>query len=374
MLIRFLAVLLLCLFGLAGPTHAQQPAPATPASIEPDLRVGIRVIPPFVMRDGQGYTGFSIELIEGIARQLNRRITYVEADTVANLLGTVSSGQADLAIAAISITADRETRFDFSQPMFDAGLQIMTPSGESGAPGGAFMGFIGLITAPAFRELFAVLFGLLLVATPIMWFLERRHGETEVARANSTIGQIFNTLWWSASTLTGQGDGRPRTVAGRTFAILFMFTGVIFISYFTATVTSSMTVSRLEQGINGPDDLAGKRVATVRGSTGEAFLRQSRIAHTSVDTVAALLTLAESRDIDAVVFDAPVLQYHAARDGRGKVRIAGPVFRPESYGILFQTGAPLRKSVNTALLALRENGEYRSLQRRYFSVERAENN
>ena len=44
------------------------------------------------------------------------------------MLGAVRDGSADLAIANISITAMRETQMDFSQPIFEAGLQIMVPS------------------------------------------------------------------------------------------------------------------------------------------------------------------------------------------------------------------------------------------------------
>jgi polar amino acid transport system substrate-binding protein len=74
----------------------------------------------------------------------------------------------------------------------------------------------------------------------------------------------------------------------------------------------------------------------------------------------------EQGDADAVVYDAPVLQYHASHDGKGKVQVISPVFRKESYGILFPDQSPLRKRVNEALLRLRENGTYDRLLTKWF--------
>ena len=61
-------------------------------------------------------------------RQTDERAVriYRQADGK-ELLDAVKSKDAALGIAAISITADREVELDFSQPMFDAGLQILTP-------------------------------------------------------------------------------------------------------------------------------------------------------------------------------------------------------------------------------------------------------
>ena len=60
---------------------------------------------------------------------------------------------------------------------------------------------------------------------------------------------------------------------------------------------------------------------------------------------------------DAVVFDAPTLQYYATHAGEGKVVTVGEVFRPENYGIVFPLGSTLRKDVDRALLTLNEQGK-----------------
>ena len=77
----------------------------------------------------------------------------------------------------------------------------------------------------------------------------------------------------------------------------------------------------------------------------------------------------EQGQANAVVYDAPVLQYYASHEGKGKVRVVGTVFRRESYGILFPDGSPYREPVNQTLLRLRENGTYERLQTKYFGGE-----
>ena len=92
------------------------------------LKVAVRTVPPFVFKEAGSFTGFSTELWYALGRDLNIKTEFVEKANVPDLLDEVQSGRADLAIAAISITSEREKAFDFSQPMFDSGLQIMVPS------------------------------------------------------------------------------------------------------------------------------------------------------------------------------------------------------------------------------------------------------
>ena len=102
------------------------------------------------------------------------------------------------------------------------------------------------------------------------------------------------------------------------------------------------------------------------GSTSAAFLKSKSIAHVEFTGVDDAIAVLNSRKADAVVFDAPVLLYHASHEGKGKVMVVGQVFRREAYGLLFPPGSPLRKPVNEALLKLRETGVYDGLYRKWF--------
>ena len=74
----------------------------------------------------------------------------------------------------------------------------------------------------------------------------------------------------------------------------------------------------------------------------------------------------QANQIDAIVYDAPVLLYYAAHEGKGNAQTVGTIFRKENYGVAFPDKSPLRKRVNEVLLKLKENGTYDQLYGKWF--------
>src|SRR5262249_50551049 len=117
---------------------------------------------------------------------------------------------------------------------------------------------------------------------------------------------------------------------------------------------------------NGPEDLPGKKVASVRGSTSVEYLKQHRIDVAEFSNVEEALEALRHEEIDAIVYDAPILLFYASHDGSGKVQPAGSIFRRESYGIVFPTGSGYRNQANEVLLNIKEDGTYDRLYRKWF--------
>jgi polar amino acid transport system substrate-binding protein len=355
-MLKNIAALLLLL--LASAIASAQPKEQT-------LRVATRLVKPFVFQDGDQLTGFSIELWQEISKQLNVKSEYIIKSSVKELLDATRSQEADLAIAAISITADREINWDFSQPMFDSGLQIVTPAeGTQGSIVGTI--FAGVFSSAVLPILGMVLL-VILVPAHLVWFFERRNESGLIAR-HSYFPGIFEACWWAASTLATQADQMPRTALARIVAVVWMFTSVVFIAYFTASVTSSLTLQQLRGDINGPEDLPGKRVASVKGSTSVEYLQTRNVDVMEFAKVEDAFQALRQRQADAVVYDAPVLLYYASHEGKGKVQTVGSIFRKENYGILFPSNSRYRKRVNEALLKIRESGTYDQLYKKWFSA------
>jgi polar amino acid transport system substrate-binding protein len=86
-----------------------------------------------------------------------------------------------------------------------------------------------------------------------------------------------------------------------------------------------------------------------------------------VERIDEAYKLLNDRDVDAVVFDSPVLLYYAANEGKGRVMTIGVPFRKEDYGIIFRPGNPLRRQVNATLLQLREDGTYQQIYDKWFT-------
>ena len=345
-------------FLLAAVSASAQPREAT-------VRVATRLIKPFVFEEHGQLTGFSIELWQEISRQMNLKSEFVVNPTVQELLRSVKAKETELGIAAISITADREKDWDFSQPMFDAGLQILTLTQSSAS--GITANIISAIYNSAFLPILGLVLLTVVITGHVVWFFE--HGRSNGMLSNTSyFPGIFESCWWAASTLATQADQMPRSAAARIAAVIWMFTAVVFIAYFTAAVTSSLTVQQLRGDIKGPDDLPGKRVASVKGSTSAEYLNQHNIQATTFTKVEDAYQALQQAEVDAVVYDAPVLLYYASHEGKGKVQVVGPVFRKESYGILFPSGSSKRKPVNEALLKLKENGTYDRLYTKWFGA------
>jgi polar amino acid transport system substrate-binding protein len=348
------------------------PAIAITAPVEPKpqvisgktLKVMTKILPPFVTEENGELGGFSIELWKNIAQELEIKSDFKKTASIPGLLKAIEDKQADLSIAAISVTAEREKEFDFSQPIFDAGLQILVRSQGSQS---SLARLLGSIFTPTLFQLLGLMVLIVLIPAHIIWLVERNHDGGFLENSAYFPG-IFKACWWAAGTLATQAEEMPKSAWGRVMAVIWMFISVVFIAYFTATVTTSLTVEQLQSNIKGPQDLAGKRVGTIAGTTSATYLKQQKIEATEFKQTDEAYGALTNSDVDAVVFDAPILLYYAAHDGKGKVQVVGSVFRKESYAIALPNGSPYRKSINNAILSLQEKGKYQEIYDKWFST------
>lgn len=315
---------------------------------------------PFSMTEGGKDTGFSIELLQALADALNWEFRINRFESFSDMLGTVTSGSADLAIANISITSAREGIMDFSQPIFESGLQIMIPSGNLRTP--------SLLRALLSRDLLLALgiaFVLLICGGMLMWLFERRKQPYFDRPAKDAW---FPSFWWALNLVVNGGfeERVPQSIFGRLFGVLLVISSLFVVSVFVAKITSVMTVEAITGSVNSVNDLYGQRVGTIDGSTAAGFLNRREIDFYGYAGLEPLLTAFEDGKIEAVVFDAPILSFYASHDGMDTASMTGAVFLRENYGIAFPTGSPLVEEANQALLALREDGTYGTIYYKWF--------
>lgn len=125
---------------------------------EQTVRVATKALAPFVFvdseaADGSGLTGYSIDVWDEVARRLGLRTEWLVEESVGDILDSARTGDADVAIAGISMTAERETFVDFSHPYYDSGLHLTVRP----ASGGVWDSLIGLVTS---RSVVALAVGL----------------------------------------------------------------------------------------------------------------------------------------------------------------------------------------------------------------------
>ncbi|MDJ0635279.1 MAG: transporter substrate-binding domain-containing protein [Xenococcaceae cyanobacterium MO_188.B29] len=327
------------------------------------VRVGTKPFSPFALVQEGQYIGFSIDLWREVAKELDLEYELYGEKTVTDLLNSVSSKNTDVAIAGITITAEREKNVDFSHSFFESGLQILVPLRSQASPVNTF---VWLIFSPILLETIGVLLLVIVISAHLLWFFEREKNPEMFPQ--EYLAGIWEACWWSVVTVVtvGYGDKAPIGVIGRIIATIWMFTGVLLISYFTASVSSALTVQQLESSIQGPESLNGKKVATVKGSTAAKYLATRPIKKIEFELVEDAFESLEESQVDAVVYDAPVLQNYAAKDGAGKVKVVGPIFERQSYGIALKPNSPYREPINQALLEIIENGTYDEIYEKWF--------
>ncbi len=281
------------------------------------LRVGVVHEPPFVIIDGGEYTGLSVDLWNSIAVEAGVSYELVAFNDHLGLIRALDFEEIDVSINPIHVNEMRLNLLEATQPFYVSFLGVATSQAEQSQVRVFLQNFFSF----QFLRLLLLLVLTIFVFGTILWLVERRHNRRQF-RPN-LIG-LFDGFWWSAVTMTtvGYGDKAPKTKLGRAIAMVWMFTAILIISGFTATVASTLTVKSLSRNIEDLQDLRNtKNIASVHGSSSEAFLKENKISPTGLyeDVERALLALS-ARDAEVLVYDKTVLDYLI-----GKMQLEGKV-------------------------------------------------
>jgi len=236
-------------------------------------------------------------------------------------------------------------------------------SGQSSA-----MAIVKSIFTWDFLQLCGVLMVMLFFTSHLLWFFERKRNPEQFPE-DYWVG-VRESAWWAISTiLSGGCDNKgPVVFGGRIVGSFWMIVCIVLVSYFTASITTSMTVSTLTGDINGPSDLPGQVVGTVKGSTAEKYLADHKAEPKGFATIDEAYAALTKKEVKAVVYDAPILLYHANKASGGQQKVVGRLFERQSYGIALQRDSKYRKPINEALLRLRENGYLDELNTKWFGA------
>ncbi|MBP7400362.1 MAG: transporter substrate-binding domain-containing protein [Chitinophagales bacterium] len=323
------------------------------------LMVGTAGSEPFVF-DGED-KGIAIEIWDKIALNKSWNYKYVHFENVDDALHALMQGHLDLVVGPISITSSRIEHMKFSQPFYNSSISILSPIQKNNF-------WQKIKPFFSFKLLIALFIFLIILAGvgTLFWIAERKKSPDQFAK--DPLHGIGTGMWLAIVTMstTGYGDKAPVTLAGRIIAGAWMVITIIFATSMVAGIASTLTLSSLGgTTISNIEQLSGKKVATIDGSSTEELLNKSKIHSVGVNDFAEAITKLKNKEVDAVVYDRPQLLYYLKNNKDEDLYISKAEYYKQGYGFAFPLNSLLISDVNQALLELAENQEIEKIVHYY---------
>lgn len=136
-------------------------------------------------------------------------------------------------------------------------------------------------------------------------------------------------------------------------------------------VTAQLILVRGDSNITKYQDLAGKKVATIRGSTGDIAIGElvPTAERVRFERIFEALQALKERRVEAFVEDY-VLLFNLLQKNPGLKMASLQPFRPARYGLAVRKGdKEWLDFINSTLAKMKETGEYEKLLEKWFGLE-----
>ncbi|KKB13449.1 ABC transporter substrate-binding protein [Devosia geojensis] len=307
----------------------------------------------------------AIELWQALAIRAGLATRFVEYPTLRELVDATANGQIDVAVTNLTINQERAQSIDFTQPWYDAGLRIMVADGQ----GAGFWDVVAGLQESGHLRAYLWL-GLVIVAATIALTLFDRRFDKEFPRDwPSGLAESFHHVM---SIATSGKTARKKMFGafGRFLSAVWLVCGVAVLAYVTSSVTSVMTAAAITSRIDGLSDLPGKTIGVFSGSVAETYSASIGLDTRSYRGIEDAVAALRAGNVQAVVADAPVLEYYSHTRGGTGLTVVGPIFNPDKYGFATPLDSPLSREITLDLLGAHEDGTVERLRTKYFGNER----
>ncbi|XP_062274952.1 glutamate receptor ionotropic, kainate 4 isoform X2 [Scomber scombrus] len=347
------------------------------------------------LEGNERYEGFCVDMLKELADILKfkYRIRLVgdglygvpgANGTWTGMVGELISRKADLAVAGLTITAEREKVIDFSKPFMTLGISIMYRVHLGRRPGyfsflDPFSPGVWLFMLLAYLAVSCVLF-LVARLTPYEWY--NPHPCLK-GRCNLLINQysLGNSFWFPVGGFMQQGSTiAPRALSTRCVSGVWWAFTLIIISSYTANLAAFLTVQRMEVPIESVDDLADQTAieyGTMHGGSTMTFFQNSRyqtyqrmwnFMHSKQPSVFVKSTeegIARVLNSNyAYLLESTMNEYYRQRNCN--LTQIGGLLDTKGYGIGMPVGSVYRDEFDLAILKLQEDNRLEILKRKWW--------
>uniref|UniRef100_A0A671PTW9 Glutamate receptor n=1 Tax=Sinocyclocheilus anshuiensis TaxID=1608454 RepID=A0A671PTW9_9TELE len=340
--------------------------------------------------------GFCIDILKRLARIVG--FTYdlylvtngkhgKKVDGVWNgMVGEVVYKRADMAIGSLTINEERSEVVDFSVPFVETGISVMVSRSNGTVSPSAFlepyspavwvMMFVMCLTVVAVTVFIFEFF------SPVGYNRSLQSGK-KAGGSKFTIGKSIWLLWALVFNNSVPVEN-PKGTTSKIMVLVWAFFAVIFLASYTANLAAFMIQEEYIDTVSGLSDKKFQhpteeypplKFGTVPNGSTEKNIRsnypdmhQYMIKYNQKSVEDAISHL-KTGSLDALIYDAAVLNYMARKDEGCKVMTigSGKVFATTGYGIALIKNSRWKRPLDLALLQLVGDDEIEMLERLWLS-------
>ncbi|XP_059056602.1 ionotropic receptor 25a [Achroia grisella] len=379
---------------------------------------------PMVNEDGQPlYEGYCIDLIAKLSETMNFEYEIVTPrggtfgmklsnGSWDGIIGDLVRGETDIAVAALTMTAEREEVIDFVAPYFEQTgilIAIRKPIRKT-----SLFKFMTVLRT----EVWLSIVGALVLTGFMIWLLDKY---SPYSARNDPASYPYpcreftlkESFWFALTSFTPQGGGEaPKALSGRTLVAAYWLFVVLMLATFTANLAAFLTVERMQTPVSSLEQLARQsriNYTVVEGSTVHQYFINMKFAEDTLYRVWKEITLNATSDQSQYrVWDYPIREQYGhillAINATGPVPDAktgfdqvndhtdadfafihdsaeikyevtrncnltevGEVFAEQPYALAVQQGSRLQEDLSRALLELQKERFLEQLASKYWN-------
>ncbi|KAK2631556.1 hypothetical protein EUGRSUZ_L02750 [Eucalyptus grandis] len=352
---------------------------------EKKLRVGVPVKRGFsqfinVTRDpltnAPIVTGYCKDVFEAVMNSLPYAVPYEyepfetsegsgeSAGNYDDLVEKVFAEEYDAVVGDITIRANRTKFVDFTLPYIESGVSMIVPTKGEGKSAWIFM-------KPLKTELWISIGAFFLYTGFVVWVLEHRVNKEFRGPPSNQVGMI---LWFSFSTMVYAHKERVVSNLSRFVLIVWIFAVLVLSSSYTASLTSLLTVHRLQPTITDISALIrnGEYIGYQEGSFILDLLKSLKADESKLKPLGTLeefdekLSKGSNNDgVSAIVDELPFLRLLLAQNC-SKYKLVSLTTKASGFGFAFPKGSPLVPDVSRAVLKVIESPDMNLITTTWF--------
>uniref|UniRef100_A0A3Q3MLU4 Glutamate receptor n=1 Tax=Mastacembelus armatus TaxID=205130 RepID=A0A3Q3MLU4_9TELE len=355
-------------------------------SMQSELRITTIKQEPYTVSKGTQLEGFCMDLLSEVAKKLGFKYrvqlvkdgSYGRQDENGNwngMIGEVMRGEADLAIAPLTLTAAREKVVGMTKPFMQTGISILLRKDISEETG--LFDFLTPFTVETWVGLLIAYLG-----TAACIFIAARLSPCEWSQPQSEQNRfsLLHSLWYTAGALTLQGAGpHPSALSGRVICCSWWLFTIVLLACYFCNLSSSKSSESTHLTVKGFEDLANQEMieyGCLAGSSTLAFFKNSnnpvyrRIyehmerSKSFVSSVDEGVRRAKEGNF-AFIGESVSLDLAVAR--HCELVRAHEVIGMRGYSIATALGSSLIKNFSVAILQLSEAGELAYLRSKWWA-------